>query len=267
MRICFLGVGEAFDEHYPNTSLLVSIPKPDGEFHVLLDCGFTAPGAYYRHAPDDARTSSALDAVWISHFHGDHFMGLPLLLLRFWEEGRTRPLTIVGQAGVEEKVWAAFDLAYPGFRPRLQFPVCFLEAVPGQVIHVAGARWSFALGDHSAMTPCLAVRLDCGGGSVMYSGDGRPTPATAELAQGVGLLVHEAYGLDPDTPGHGGVPGCLNLARDVRARNLALVHVNRRVRRKSAGTIRAMLAEAMGGHGALPETGDVITLERGPGHG
>ena len=267
MRICFLGVGEAFDEHYPNTSLLVSFPDPDGDAHVLLDCGFTAPAAYYRHAPDDARACSALDAVWISHFHGDHFLGLPLLLLRFWEEGRTRPLTIVGQAGVEDKIWAAFDLAYPGFRPRLNFLVRFLEAAPGEVIHAARARWSFALGDHSVVTPCLAVRLDRGGQSVVYSGDGRPTPATAKLAQGVDLLVHEAYGLEPDTPGHGGVPGCLELARDVRARNLALVHVNRRVRRESAGDIRTLLSRAMGEHGVLPEPGDVITLDRDPDHG
>jgi ribonuclease Z len=267
MRICFLGVGEAFDEHYPNTSLLISFPKLDGGFHVLLDCGFTAPAAYYLHAPEDARSGSGLDAIWISHFHGDHFLGLPLLLLRFWEEGRTRPLVVVGQVGVEGKVWSAFELAYPGFRSRLQYPVQFLEAAPGATLEAVGARWSFALGDHSAMTPCLAVRLDCGGGSVMYSGDGRPTPATAELARDVGLLVHEAYGLDPDTPGHGGVPGCLDLARDVRARNLALVHVNRRVRRVSAGTIRAMLAQAIGEQGFLPEPGDVITLERGPDHG
>ena len=267
MRICFLGVGEAFDEHYPNTSLLVSIPSPDSGFHMLLDCGFTVPAAYYRHAPEDARSGSGLDAIWISHFHGDHFLGLPLLLLRFWEEGRTRPLTIVGQAGVEEKVWAACELAYPGFRPRLRYPVRFQEAASGQVIEVAGARWSFALGDHSVATPCLAVRLDCDGGAVMYSGDGRPTLATAELARDVDLLVHEAYGLEPDTPGHGGVPGCLDMARDVRARNLALVHVNRRVRRESAGEIRAMLARVMGEHAFLPEPGDVMTLERGPDHG
>ncbi len=267
MRICFLGVGEAFDEHYPNISLLVSLPGPDGGSHVLLDCGFTAPAAFYRHAPEDVRSGSALDAIWISHFHGDHFLGLPLLLLRCWEEGRDRPLTIVGQAGVEGKVWAAFDLAYPGFRTRLNFPLRFLEALPGEVIDIVGARWSFAPGDHSAVTPCLAMRLDCCGMSMMYSGDGRPTPDTAELARNVDLLVHEAYGLEPDTPGHGGVPGCLDLARDIQARNLALVHVNRRVRRESAGAIRDMLSQAMGEHGFLPEPGDMITLERGPDHG
>lgn len=267
MRICFVGVGEAFDEHSPNTSLLVSLPDPDGGSHVLLDCGFTAPAAFYRHAPEDVRSGSALDAIWISHFHGDHFLGLPLLLLRFQEEGRTRPLTIVGQAGVGEKVWAALELAYPGFRPRIGYSVHFQVAVPGTEIRVAGAGWSFAPGDHSIVTPCLAVRLDCNGISMMYSGDGRPTPGTAELARGVDLLVHEAYGLEPDTPGHGGVPGCLDLARDVLARNLALVHVNRRVRRESAAAIRAMLAQAMGGRGFLPEPGDVITLERDPDHG
>ncbi len=93
MRVCFLGVGEAFDEHYPNTSLLVSLPGPEGGSNVLLDCGFTSPAAYYRHAPEDARTGSALEAVWVSHFHGDHFLGLPLFLLRLWEEELDRPLT------------------------------------------------------------------------------------------------------------------------------------------------------------------------------
>jgi len=110
------------------------------------------------------------------------------------------------------------------------------------------------------VTPCLAVRLDCRGKSVFYSGDGRPTPATAGLAADVDLLVHEAYGLEPDTPGHGGVLGCLDLAQNVGARNLALVHVNRRVRRERAETIRGMLAKAMGDQGLLPEPGDVVAL-------
>lgn len=277
MRICFLGVGEAFDEYYPNTSLLVSLPGPDYDSHVLLDCGFTAPAGYYLHAPEDARSGSALDAIWISHFHGDHFLGLPLLLLRLWQEGRSRSLTIVGQAGVEEKVWIALDLAYPGFRPRISYPVRFQEAAPGVEIDVAGARWRFAPGDHSVVTPCLAVRLDCDGKSVMYSGDGRPTPETEDLARDVDLLVHEAYGLEEDTPGHGGVPGCLDMARDIRARNLALVHVNRRVRRESEGSIRSMLGQntlsggthpgCMGPLGYLPEPGDVVLLERGSDHG
>lgn len=81
MQVQFIGVGEAFDERYANTSVLVTVPGPDGPTHVLLDCGFTAAAAYYRHA----NVGATLDAVWVSHFHGDHFLGLPLLLLRFWD--------------------------------------------------------------------------------------------------------------------------------------------------------------------------------------
>ena len=127
MQVQFIGVGEAFDERYANTSVLVTVPGPDGPTHVLLDCGFTAAAAYYRHA----NVGAALDAVWVSHFHGDHFLGLPLLLLRFWDEGRTRPLTLVGPAGIEAKLWQALELAYPGFRARLQYPVVCVEAAPG----------------------------------------------------------------------------------------------------------------------------------------
>ena len=42
MQVQFIGVGEAFDERYANTSVLVTVPGPDGPTHVLLDCGFSA---------------------------------------------------------------------------------------------------------------------------------------------------------------------------------------------------------------------------------
>ncbi len=256
MQVQFIGVGEAFDERYPNTSILVSFGGPNKERHVLLDCGFTAAAAYYAFCS----VGADLDAVWISHFHGDHFLGLPLLMLRFWEEGRTRPLIIVGQAGVDSKVWTAFELAYPGFRQRIQYPVSCIETAPGRGLELLDARWSCALNAHSHTSPCAAIRMDVGDTSIFYSGDGQPTAESALLAQGVNLLIHEAYGLEPDTPGHGGVPGCLELAENVHAEKLALVHVNRRVRREHAPAIRSMLANALGKRGFLPEPGDVIAL-------
>lgn len=257
MQVQFIGVGEAFDERYPNTSILVSWSDSGGSGHVLLDCGFTAPAAYYVHSS----VGADLDAVWISHFHGDHFLGLPLLLLRFQEEGRRKPLVVAGQPGIEERLWSAFDLAYPGFRGRMTYEVQCVEASSGDAREFLGLQWSFAACEHSLVTPCLSVRLDRGGASVFYSGDGRPTEATAELARGVGLLVHEAYGLASDTPGHGGVADGIELARRSRAGDLALVHVNRGVRREHAGTIRGMLSGALGRRGLLPEPGDRVTVQ------
>lgn len=256
MKIQFIGVGEAFDERYPNTSILVSLNDSDESRHVLLDCGLTAAAAYYAQSSVGAE----LDAIWISHFHGDHFLGLPMLLLRFREDGRTKPLTFVGQVGVEETLWAALDLAYPTFRQRIEYPVHVQEVTAGQEIHLLGANWSFAANEHSASAPCLSLRIDSEGRSVFYSGDGRPTQATSELARGVTLLIHEAYGMEADTLGHGGVLGCLDMARNVRANALALVHVNRKIRQNHAKEIRHLLTAAFGSRGILPEPGDVLAL-------
>ena len=59
MKIQFIGVGEAFDERYPNTSILVSLNDSDESRHVLLDCGLTAAAAYYAQSSVGAE----LDAI------------------------------------------------------------------------------------------------------------------------------------------------------------------------------------------------------------
>ena len=81
MRVIFSGVGEALDENRSNTSLIVTHSASESFQQVLLDCGFSAAHAFWRYAPEPLH----LDALWISHFHGDHFLGVPLMLLRFWE--------------------------------------------------------------------------------------------------------------------------------------------------------------------------------------
>jgi ribonuclease Z len=256
MKICFIGVGEAFDEQYPNTCVLVSTQGPTREQHVLLDCGFTAPAAYYRHAPQGVRP----DVIWVSHFHGDHFLGLPLLLLRFWEEERSKPLTIVGQVGIVEKVWAALDLAYPGFRDRIGYPVVITEVYPETEMELLGLRWTFASNNHSAGAPCLSVRLDHRQSSLVYSGDGKPTSESERLAFRAGLIIQEAYGLGDDKPGHGSVDGGIAFARRTQTQKLALVHVNRMVRAKHGDEIRTSLSNVTGFHAFMPEPGTTVDL-------
>jgi ribonuclease BN (tRNA processing enzyme) len=253
-RVTFVGVGEAFDEALGNTSVLVSTPSTATGGQVLLDCGFTAAHAFWRCSPDPM----GLDAVWVSHFHGDHFFGIPLLLLRFWEERRERPLTLVGQAGLEDRIRAAMELAYPGFLDKLQYELSCLEAAPGRELERFGLRWSFAETGHSS--PCLALRLANGRKALFYSGDGAPTPATLSLAEGCDLIVHEAFGLDQTATGHGTVEACVKMATTCNAKALALVHVNRDVRRDHAGSIRSRLNALDGVRAFLPEPGDQLKI-------
>lgn len=252
MRVTFCGVGEAFDERLPNTCVHVRTPGAS----LLLDCGFSAAAAAVRHVDGLARH---LDAVHISHFHGDHFFGLPALLGHLWDH-RDRPLTIIGQAGVEQVVCQAVDLAYPGLRAQLSFTLEFTEAAPGHTLPLSDMHLRFARTAHSSKNPNLAVRVDGPGGpdaSFFYSGDGRPTDESTALAQGCALAAHESYTLHDGTPGHGSVAASLAFARRAEVRTLALVHINKHVRRTQAGELNAMLAES-GQDVLLPEPGHVV---------
>jgi ribonuclease Z len=65
---------------------------------VLCDCGEGAQIAALRAG----LSLSRLDAVLITHLHGDHFNGLPGLLGTLGLEGRERPLMVAGPAGIAE---------------------------------------------------------------------------------------------------------------------------------------------------------------------
>ena len=252
MKIHFLGVGEACDPERFNTSLL--IVSGSKKHYILLDCGFTTPHRYFADCSDPDQ----LDALWISHFHGDHFFGIPLLLLRFWEMGRIKPLLLVGPDGLQEKVEMALDLAYPAFGRKLRYPLQYLPVAEGVFFKAAGFCWQTAAMDHSQ--PCLAVRVTSAGKSLLYSGDGRPTGAVVDLARGCDLVVHEAYSVSGQTLGHGSVEGCLALARQAGCAKLALVHVNRLERELAASELRKLSPPGGVPKLFLPEAGETLIL-------
>jgi len=246
MRVMFAGVGEAFDETLSNTTLLVD----SGTSTILLDCGFTAASAFWSVAEKPLE----LDALYITHFHGDHYFGIPALLVRFVEEGRTKRLTIHGQPGIEDRVLRLMEMAYSNVMARAEFDIFYIECDPGQDFKHAGFRFRFAMNDHPM--PCLSVRLDCGDKSIFYSGDGRPTEATRALAKGCDLIAHESFSMEPDTPGHGTIDSSIEFARQAGAKSLALVHVQRKVRRFMKKDILAKAGEVSDFSVFLPEPGD-----------
>lgn len=252
MKVHFLGVGEACDPERFNTSLLVLSGSKN--HYILLDCGFTTPHRYFADCSDPDQ----LEALWISHFHGDHFFGVPLLLLRFWEMGRTKPLLLVGPPGLPEKVEKALDLAYPSFLGKLQYALQFSQLEDGGSLQAAGFLWQVAATEHSQ--PCLALRLTAGGKSVFYSGDGRPTLATANLAKGCTLVVHEAYRVVGQIANHGSLAECLVLARQAGCEKLAIVHVAHYEREREKVEIRRLLRESGLPGVFLPEPGEMLSL-------
>ncbi len=198
------------------------------------------------------------DAVWISHFHGDHFFGLPFLLMRLHEQGRVEDLHVAGPQGIARAVEAVMELAYPGQLPILSFYTRFHEAASGDSLEMGGLRLGFALTDHGR--PCLGLRLEDDDTSLFYSGDGGPSPATRSLAKGCRLVIHEGCSLEAGIPGHGSVAEAIAFAGEAEAESLAVVHVKRDVRNDRGDEIQAMLEASGLDLAVMPEAGDVLTL-------
>ena len=253
MEVKFIGVGEAFDEEYPNTSIQVEAEEGGIEHCILLDCGFTVPPLFWKSCPDGER----LDAVWISHFNGDHFLGLPALIARFWQLGRQKPLLVIGLPGVEQIVTQTIGLAYPSVLAKLGYELRFIEMQPGKVLMRAGFVWRSAPNAHSRSD--LAVRIDCGGKSLFYSGDGAPTEDSVLLARGADLAVHEAFRMSEPSPGHSTVSKCIDFARSAQVKRLALVHLERNERRRRE-QIFPMIRAVSELEVFLPEPGDKIRI-------
>lgn len=254
MKVVFLGVGEACDERIPNTSLWVQTEGDGRRRSVLLDCGFTVPSLYWQQTVDQ----EDLDALWISHFHGDHFFGVPAMLLRFWEMKRKKPLAILGQTGVEDVIRKTMELAYPAFFDKLTYRTEFQEIEPGERVRAVGLEWSAAQSIHGQRN--LSVRIEDGRHAVFYSGDGLFSPETLSLARNCHLVVHEAFRLEPRTPGHGTVRQCIDFAREAAASILALVHLQRDERRERYREILGLLKETGDLHVILPGPGEELEL-------
>lgn len=255
MKIIFIGVGEACDERYPNTSLLLSIQSFSGRPQsILFDCGFSVPMYFWKHVNDP----NLLDLVWISHFHGDHFLGLPALLLRMWEMGRTKQLVIMGQRDVRRIVTSAMELAYPGFMSRFRFEIRFVECEPGIDMDTIDLQWSFAETEHSRRN--LHIALKSPEGTFCYSGDGRPTSESINITKNANILVHEAFHIKPEVPGHGTIYAVIEAARKAEVKYLALVHVQRDVRKWREMEIIRHLYSLNSLQAFLPKTGDLMEL-------
>ena len=132
-----------------------------------------------------------IDAVFISHFHADHFFGLPFLFLASRYEGRNRDLTIVGPPGIEERTAGLMSLGYPHLLDEAPFGVHFVEVSDGYSGDVCGLGFTAARVDHVEQLTCFAYRAEPAGRSVVYSGDTTLCGGLLRLSKDADVIVLE----------------------------------------------------------------------------
>src|SRR5262245_1986866 len=158
VSVTFLGSGDAFcSAGRSQAAYLVQA----GGATVLLDCGATTLAALKRAGC----RSEAIDTIFLSHLHGDHFAGLPFLFLEYvYREPRRRPLRIAGPPGTEARVADLFRAMYPDSAAQaLPYPVHFLELQPGTPADARSVRVAPFRVPHTDNDISLGLRLEIGG--------------------------------------------------------------------------------------------------------
>lgn len=221
VTIQVLGCGDAFGS---GGRLQTCFLVHDGEQRFLLDCGATALVAMRRFdvAPE------SIDTVLLSHLHGDHFGGLPFLLLEAqFISRRERPLTIAGPPGTRARLMATLEVLFPGSsRTQWRFPLSFVELEPERRQRVGGVTVTPYPVEHPSGAPAYALRLACGGRQLAYSGDTSWTEQLIEVARGCDLLIVECYAFEPKASYHLDFTTLRSRRAELEARRILLTHMS-----------------------------------------
>jgi len=220
MRVHFLGSGDAFGSGGRfNTCFFVE--AAGGGF--LIDCGASSLIAMRKFGVDP----NGIRTVFVSHLHGDHFGGLPFLLLdaQFYSR-RTAPLTLVGPSGLRERLAGAMELFFPGSSATARkFATEVREIDAGATTDINGIAVTPYLVEHACGAPPFALRFACEGKVLAYTGDTEWTEALVEAGRDADLPIAEALVFERRIKFHLDYASLkANLAR-LGARRVILTHL------------------------------------------
>ena len=179
MKVTVVGSGDAFgSDGRSHTCFRLDVLNRC----VLVDFGASAIVAWQRLKLD----LDDIDAVVLTHLHGDHFGGLPFLLLqRQFERRRNKPLHIFGPPGARARIDQAVEIFYPGVAARgWSFDWSVTEIEPGGSCEMIGLALSTQPVVHFSGASSTGVRLSGGGKTFAYSGDTEWTPTLETLEIG-----------------------------------------------------------------------------------
>jgi len=198
MRLTFLGTAGS----WPTKERSASAIALDMEKElILLDCGEGTQRQFFQSSASFMRVRR----VFVTHFHGDHFLGLPGLIQSMCLNHRTEPLDIYGPPDAEEMVDRVLKMGYF----TLRFPVTVHPLSPGASVELDGYTVRSTAAIHPV--PSLAYRVEEGPKRGRFDGEkarslgihGRDF-ATLEAGDPVRVgstVVHPADVMGPARPG------------------------------------------------------------------
>jgi ribonuclease BN (tRNA processing enzyme) len=221
MQLTIIGSGDAFGSGGRfNTCFHLA----SGGHTYLIDCGASTAVALKAQRVDP----NTIDAVILSHLHGDHFGGIPFLMLdgQFLSR-RERPLLFAGPPGATERIHALMEAFFPkSTGTKWRFPFSVMEIPLGEPTKVLGLQVVTAEVVHFSGTPSTALRVTDGKRTLAYSGDTEWTDALLPVASGADLFIIECYEYDRELTGHLNWVTIKSRLKDFAAGRIMLTHMN-----------------------------------------
>jgi ribonuclease BN (tRNA processing enzyme) len=221
MQLRFVGCGDALGSGGRfNTCFHVT----GSHVNFLIDCGASSLPALKRQgiARDE------IDLILITHFHGDHFGGLPFLLLDAQFTRRTRPLVIAGPDGIEARLTQVMEALFENSsktKPRFDLSVVALKPEETRAFGAVNVM-PFPVVHGESGGPFLAYRVEAEGRVITYSADTEWTETLIPAARDADLFIAEAYYYDKVVKNHLSLRTLEAHLPEIRPKRLVLTHMS-----------------------------------------
>ena len=221
MQLRFIGCGDAFGSGgRQNTCFHVT-----GEsVNVLIDCGASSLPALKRLVV--AREN--IDLILITHFHGDHFGGLPFLLLDAQFTRRTRPLVVAGPQGIETRLTQVMEALFENSsQTKQRFDLSVVALNPGETRTFGAVDVTpFPVIHGESGGPFLAYRIEAEGRVIAYSADTEWTETLIPAGRDADLFIAEAYTYDKVVKNHLSLKTLEAHLPEINPKRLVLTHMS-----------------------------------------
>jgi len=221
MRLQFVGCGDAFGSGgRSNTCFHLT----GAQTNLLIDCGASSLPALKRL--DIARND--IDLILITHFHGDHFAGLPFFLLDAQFSRRSRPLVIAGPQGIETRLTQVMEALFENSsRTPRKFELLVVALAPGESRTFGAVTVTpFAVVHGESGGPFLGYRIEAEERVIAYSADTEWTDTLVPLAREADLFIAEAYFYDRIVKNHLSLTTLAAHLPDINPKQLILTHMS-----------------------------------------
>ncbi len=221
MDLTVIGCGDAFGSG-GRLNTCFHVQARNGIF--LIDCGATALIGLKKFELDP----NAIETIFISHLHGDHFAGLSWFLIDAQHVSkRTDPLTIVGPEGIEARFLTATEALFPrATQIERRFALTFVELENETPLDIAGISVTPYEVVHYSGAPPYALRFAIDDKVLSFSGDTEWTESLVPAAHQADLFICECYQFDLQLKFHLDYVTIVREIEQLGAKHVLLTHMS-----------------------------------------